>query len=59
MAGTSRGVQGGAQGWEKSSGRKTPGMVSMDQLAHGLRTSPILADTQPCGHSLSVSNYDK
>lgn len=59
MAGTPRGGQGGAQGQEESSGRKMPGTVSTDQLADGLWTSLILADTQPRGHSLSVSNYDK
>lgn len=50
---------GWAQGWEESEGRTAPWMVSEDQLASGLRMSPILADTQPCGHSLAVSNYDK
>lgn len=59
VAGTSRGGQGRAQGWEKSSGRKVPWLVSEGQLAGELWMSPILADTQPHGHSLSVSNYDK
>lgn len=50
---------GWAQGWEESEGRTAPWMVSEDQLAGGLRMSPILADARPCGHSLAVSNYDK
>lgn len=58
-AGTSRDGQGGAQGWEKSAARNTPWTVSEDQLAGLLWMNPILADTQPRGHSLSVSNDDK
>lgn len=36
-----------------------PWVGSKDQLAGGLWTSLILAETQPRGHSLAVSNYDK
>lgn len=58
VAGASGEDEGGAQGPE-SSGREASWTVSEDQLAGGLWMSPILADTQPRGHSLSVSNYDK
>ena len=59
QAGACMGGQGGAQGREESSGRKVPWTLSTNQLAGGLRVSPALADTQPRGRSLSVSNYDK
>lgn len=44
-------------------GRRGRGNVlwvgSKDQLVGGLQTSLILAETQPRGHSLAVSNCDK
>lgn len=59
LAGTGRDGQGGALGREQGSGRKWPRLIPTSQLAGGLWLSPILADTQLHGHSLSVSNYDK
>lgn len=51
------------QGWGvgEESGRKYHEwfLSTEHRLAGGLWASPLLADTQSCGHSLAVSNCDK
>lgn len=56
---TSRCSSGRAPRQEKGLRGNVAWVGSKDQLAGGLRTSLILAETQPRGHSLAVSNYDK